>query len=926
MSHRIPPASSTHLSNQVPPQSQGHTKRHGRRKAVGTGCGAFQRRALLTALAAVLGAWQGPALAQGRTDILAVTGQSATGAGGGTFSFLGNPVLNNNGQTAFSAGITGGSSTSGIYRSDSGSALAAIALEGQSATGAGGGTFSGFSSPVLNNNGQTVFRASIAGGSSNRGIYRSNSGNALTAIALQGQSATGSGGGSFSDFFDPVLNNNGQTAFSASIAGGTTTSGIYRSASGGTLTAIALRGQSLPGTSGGTFNFSNNLVLNDSGQTAFEANIRGGSSLEGIYRSDTGGALTAIALRGQDATGAGGGTFSGFSSPVLNNNGQTAFSAGITGGSSASGIYRSDSGSALTAIALEGQSATGAGGGTFSGLDFNSPVLNNNGQTAFRAGITGGSSTSGIYRSNSGGALTAIALQGQSVTGAGAGTFSGFFSPVLNNGGQTAFRAGITGGSSTQGLFVGDGQETVAVQLQGNTLAGKTVSAVDSVFAGNFNNFGQLAYQASFTDGGSGNFLFTPDLRWRQAISGAWDTAVNWTLGLAPAFVHALKIDPTVSLTVTGPREAQTVRSLTVGGGNGVATLRLAGGTLTSQSAVQIASTGVLTGDGAIVGGVVNAGTVRADNLRIEGGLSNSGRIVGNGSIAADLTQTTAGQLRVGAGETMLLSGTGHTNAGAIEVRNGGELEVNGAVNQTASGRTLLDNATLRFNGGMTNAGQVNVGFGGASVFGNMVNAAGGRVIVSGNSQATFYDTVEAQAGSELRVSAGSTALFFGQVLQRNGAAFTGTGTKFYEGGLSVGNSPGAARDEGSVNFGSGNLYLGEIGGTQAGTEFDYYNVAGNLNFGGTLRLVSYGSFIGQAGQTFDLFDWGTSSGTFANIDISGFNLAAGTWLDTSSLYQNGSVTISVTAVPEPETYAMLLAGLGLMGAVVRRRKMGQAA
>jgi hypothetical protein len=31
------------------------------------------------------------------------------------------------------------------------------------------------------------------------------------------------------------------------------------------------------------------------------------------------------------------------------------------------------------------------------------------------------------------------------------------------------------------------------------------------------------------------------------------------------------------------------------------------------------------------------------------------------------------------------------------------------------------------------------------------------------------------------------------------------------------------------------------------------------------------------------------------------------------------------TAVPEPETYAMMLAGLGLMGAVVRRRKNKQA-
>ncbi|WNO06120.1 FxDxF family PEP-CTERM protein [Rhodoferax mekongensis] len=31
--------------------------------------------------------------------------------------------------------------------------------------------------------------------------------------------------------------------------------------------------------------------------------------------------------------------------------------------------------------------------------------------------------------------------------------------------------------------------------------------------------------------------------------------------------------------------------------------------------------------------------------------------------------------------------------------------------------------------------------------------------------------------------------------------------------------------------------------------------------------------------------------------------------------------SISITAVPEPETYAMLLAGLGLMGAIARRRK-----
>jgi hypothetical protein len=32
-----------------------------------------------------------------------------------------------------------------------------------------------------------------------------------------------------------------------------------------------------------------------------------------------------------------------------------------------------------------------------------------------------------------------------------------------------------------------------------------------------------------------------------------------------------------------------------------------------------------------------------------------------------------------------------------------------------------------------------------------------------------------------------------------------------------------------------------------------------------------------------------------------------------------------VTAVPEPESYAMLLAGLGLMGAIARRRNKSKA-
>ncbi len=46
----------------------------------------------------------------------------------------------------------------------------------------------------------------------------------------------------------------------------------------------------------------------------------------------------------------------------------------------------------------------------------------------------------------------------------------------------------------------------------------------------------------------------------------------------------------------------------------------------------------------------------------------------------------------------------------------------------------------------------------------------------------------------------------------------------------------------------------------------------------------------------------------------------------TSDGFGGALDNISVTSVPEPETYAMLLAGLGLMGCIARRRKQSKAA
>ncbi|MEP6606191.1 MAG: FxDxF family PEP-CTERM protein [Nitrosospira sp.] len=70
-------------------------------------------------------------------------------------------------------------------------------------------------------------------------------------------------------------------------------------------------------------------------------------------------------------------------------------------------------------------------------------------------------------------------------------------------------------------------------------------------------------------------------------------------------------------------------------------------------------------------------------------------------------------------------------------------------------------------------------------------------------------------------------------------------------------------------------------------------------------------SFVVPSGSTTN-FTWGPSVGGNMYLSVSG--IANGS---LGGLY-NGA--ISVSPVPEPETFAMLLAGLGLIGAMVRRR------
>ena len=85
--------------------------------------------------------------------------------------------------------------------------------------------------------------------------------------------------------------------------------------------------------------------------------------------------------------------------------------------------------------------------------------------------------------------------------------------------------------------------------------------------------------------------------------------------------------------------------------------------------------------------------------------------------------------------------------------------------------------------------------------------------------------------------------------------------------------------------------------------------------------LGSQGTY-GSAGLS---YGWVLNSGLEnrdQNRTTVGLNTVTLNWRASSP---GDYVRVLVTPVPEPETYAMLLAGLGLMGAVARRRKSKQA-
>jgi T5SS/PEP-CTERM-associated repeat protein len=447
--------------------------------------------------------------------------------------------------------------------------------------------------------------------------------------------------------------------------------------------------------------------------------------------------------------------------------------------------------------------------------------------------------------------------------------------------GLTTATAGYTGGSIglVSGYFTGSNG---SVLVNGNGTAGSaTLNITRAVEVGFSGGTGSLTVQ----NGGTAQVM----------TSGSEITIAN------SSSTGTATVDGANSLLSSGSRIyvgsfSNAVGSLTVSNGGRVQSTVAPGGFIDGALVIGAASnaSGTVTVTGA--NSVISTnGLIVGDN---EAGSTGSLTIQNGGAVNATvLADGTGAGLSIGAasGATVTVTGAG-SSLNVAPVTSGfiASKEVN--IGGFATGTLIVDQSAS-------------------------VNAAGTNVHVSGGAIGT-----QTGAAGLLTVKTGATLTADTVTVYQNGT-LNGTGTIAADvvlngGTLAPGNSPGTINVLGDLDLLSGNVSL-EIGPGIS----DHFDVSGNVTIGKDVIVTLVFETTPSFDQVFDLESFFTHTGGF-DFDPA-FNLAS--QISVSGLAGGSSIFVmadgqrtgfsSPLGVPEPASIAFLLAGLGGLAAMRRRRK-----
>ncbi|MBV9288132.1 MAG: hypothetical protein JO288_09950, partial [Hyphomicrobiales bacterium] len=262
---------------------------------------------------------------QGRIGKIAAFGDAAPGGGAlSGFSDHPLPALNSAGHVAFVAQIAGGQSTQGLFLArDDG--LRAVALAGGEAPGVPLGMLIGFDQPVLNDNDEIAFVASVRSGADTLDVLYFWNGRRLQKVIAE-RDLLPRIGGAMDAIGEPALNNSGVIAFPAAILKGPALGGI--SIAGARPLALAVRAGDKTPSGAMIQRVSERITIDESDDITFGAFVGGNGSLRGAVLRAGANGLTEIAVEGEPAPG--GGRYAGFAPwPTAGSDGDIAFIAAL---------------------------------------------------------------------------------------------------------------------------------------------------------------------------------------------------------------------------------------------------------------------------------------------------------------------------------------------------------------------------------------------------------------------------------------------------------------------------------------------------------------------------------------------------------------------------------------------------------------------